>query len=82
MLAGKALVDWLWTATSVDVLCCTCSIAYAIVYVDIIFSTVEEGASSVGIHFTDTREDITLELGDVYPLGKSLACIHNITYVY
>lgn len=36
-----------------------------------IFSTVEDGATSVGIHFTDTREDDTLELGDVFPLESS-----------
>ena len=35
-----------------------------------IISIVEDGATTVGIHFTDTKEDASLELGDVYPLGK------------
>lgn len=45
-----------------------------------IFSTVEVGASSVGIHFTDTREDVTLELEEVYPLGKLFWYICIVIY--
>ena len=37
-----------------------------------IISIVEEGATTIGIHFTDTKEDSNLELVDVYPLGKVL----------
>lgn len=37
-------------------------------------SIVEAGASSVGIHFTDTKEDANLELEDVYPLGTYNGC--------
>ena len=56
-------------------------IAYTIVCVDVIISTVEVGASSVGIHFTDTREDVTLELEEVYPLGWYICIvIYNMFY--
>ena len=45
-------------------------------------STVEDGATSVGIHFTDTREDDTLELGDVFPLGKVFNVCSNCIVDY
>lgn len=44
-------------------------------------STVEPNSSSVGIHFTDTKEDVTLELGGVYPLGKLFMVNHCFVYV-
>ena len=49
-------------------------------------SIVEEGATTVGIHFTDTKEDASLELGDVYPLGEVctllIFCAHRkISYI-
>ncbi|XP_065917510.1 zinc finger CCCH-type with G patch domain-containing protein-like [Dysidea avara] len=36
-----------------------------------IISTVEPGVSTVGIHYTDTKEDVDLELDNVYPLDSS-----------
>ena len=53
-----AIIRYEISAVSVLILVCVC------------YSTVEPGVSTVGIHYTDTKEDVNLELDSVYPLGK------------
>ena len=52
--------------------------------VSVCYSTVEPGVSTVGIHYTDTKEDVDLELDNVYPLGKCVLkfCTTTVTYCF